>query len=455
MDAGQGKQIHVMDPRGGSGCTASLGRLRVLLTLIVTVIGSVMPHAAERAHASPVDLFGYGARGGAMASAVASSVRGPAAIYYNPASLAFERYPSVAFGYQNASFDLSIDGQAHPARRAPALSLGFGVPLPLGGVLAERISLGLAFVFPQSAVLIADIPRPGDPHFVLVENRAQAVSLQGALGIRLADYLSMGVGFLALAELDGAIAVSPDDSGRLGATVGSELVASFALVCGVLARPTPWLSLALTYRGESAATFSYPIDADLGEDFPLPVPPLEIRGTAQFDPAKVSVDLSVKPLSWLLISAAVAWKRWSTFPNPIVYTAVPDDVPLQPPPAFEDIVLGRFGVEATIDLGKQWLLSPRLGVAFEPSPVPEQQGLHNYLDSDRLQLAFGLGLAWSGLRLDFMAQWHLMASRTSVKDADLLARQGVELEDAMAYPSVEHEGAIMVWGLELGLELGR
>ena len=73
-------------------------------------------------HASAIDLFGYGARGMAMGGAVAASVAGHAAVYYNPARLAFDEQLSFAVGYQRAAISLEAQGEAWPALDAPALT---------------------------------------------------------------------------------------------------------------------------------------------------------------------------------------------------------------------------------------------------------------------------------------------------------------------------------------------
>ncbi len=404
--------------------------------------------APAPALASPVDLFGYGARGAAMAGAVGASARGHAAVYYNPAGLGFDDQRTFALGFQHASFDLTLNGEPRAARTAPAAVVGFGVPLPFGGFLERRLTLGLGFVLPQNSVLIADIARPGDPSFTLLESRAQSVSLQGALGARLTDWLSVGLGFLALSELDGFISVAPNDAGRLGSQVRSQLVASYSLVAGVEVRPSEALGLSLTWRDESRADFVYPMEADLGDDFPLPVPRLDIRGTAQYDPAQAALEVSARPAPWLLLGGGVTWKRWSAFDNPIVYTAVPEGYPPQPEPGFEDTWVARLGGEGTWQVGPV-TLQPRAGLAFEPTPAPEQTGLHNQLDNDRLVTAAGLGVAWKDLRLDLALQWHALSERTSVKDDALVT----DPEANPGYPSVTHDGSVLFFAVELGVRL--
>ncbi len=404
--------------------------------------------SAGAASASTVDLFGYGARGIAMSGAALSSTSGHAAVYYNPAGLALERRPSFALGIQEGYFRLNAKGSRHDARRAPALLLGLAMPLPLRGWIDRRIALGMGLVIPQNSVLIADLHRPGDTDFVVLANRAQTVSIQTALAFRPHDRLSLGIGVLTLAGLKGGVEVAPREGGRLGSSVRDVVIASYSLVVGLQAQPTDWLSLALTWRAESRADFDFPVNADLGDTVPLPVPTLDIRGTAQYDPAQLAIELAVRPRPWLLVAANVATKRWSTFDNPIVYTAVPEDYPAQPVPAFRDIVVWRLGVEGTADIGG-WRLLPRLGFAWEPSPVPEQTGLHNYLDNDRAIVGAGLGVRWRSLRLDVAAQWHLLRGRTDTKDPALVD----DAESNPGFPSIRHGGRVVLWALELGAEL--
>src|SRR5690606_34678964 len=123
--------------------------------------------------------------------------------------------------------------------------------------------------------------------------------------------------------------------------------------------------------------------------FPIPVPLLDVAGVAQYDPRQVALDVA---FIWegTLVGAGATWKNWSAFENPIVYTAVPEDYPEQPEPGFSDTFNVRVGGEHRFDLGTDWWITPRGGFTWEPSPVPEQNGMHNYLDNDRFVFALGL-----------------------------------------------------------------
>lgn len=390
--------------------------MRCLLALALALVAP--------AYASAPDLFGYGARAAGLAGAVVSTARGHAAVYHNPGTLGFEARPTFALGYQRADFALTLDGDDHDARAATATFIGLCLPLPLGSPLERRLTLATAFVIPTNSVLVADIPRPGEPRFAVVENRAQTVSLSGALGVRITDWLGVGVGFIALSELDGAIDVAPNDEGRIGSSARDQLVADYAPLLGLSLR-TAWTDVGVAYRGESRADFGLPITADLGDGFSLPIPTLNIRGVAQYDPEQVGFEASTEVVPGLRVAAGGTWKRWSAFPIPIEYTAVPDDFPEQPDPEFEDRTDWRAGAEYALAVGEV-VVEPRLAWQFAPTPAPDDSP---YVDSDRHLVALGAGVRWSGLRAEVAAQWHRLVERDG------------------------SDGDILGWTLELGAEL--
>ena len=399
------------------------------------------------AHGSALDLFGYGARGAALGGAIATSARGHSAVYYNPAALTLATAPSFSIAFQHASFDLSINGLNHPTQSSPALILGFGIPLPFGGDLANRISLGFGFVLPQGAILLARTAKPSEPSFILLETRAQTLSAQLALGIRVLDKLSIGVGALALATLEGSIDAGPSITGEVSAQVQDSLIAHFAPVVGVLVGPYWDFKFALSWRGESLAKYSIPVTAELGTSVEIPIPPLNIAGTAQYDPHQARAEISYHGLEFISLSLAATYKGWSNFENPIEYPAASETYPAQPEPVFEDTLVLHTGIEAHINW-KSCLWEPRLGYTFEPSPAPQQTDFHNYLSNDRHILGAGLGIGYSDFTLDFAGQVHALTPRTHQKDAALADQEPLN----PGYPSVSHRGYIFLWAAELGVQ---
>lgn len=415
------------------------------IPLIVTSLlaSLLLPITAQ---GSALDLFGYGARGAALGGAIATSARGHSAVYYNPASLTEAASPSFSIGYQHASFDLRINDTAHSTESSPALILGFGVPLPFGGLLEDRISLGFGFVLPQGAILLARTAKPSEPSFVLLETRAQTLSAQLALGIRVLDKVSIGVGALALATLEGSIDAGPSVTGEVSAQVADSLIAHFAPVVGILIGPYLDLKFALTWRGESLAQYSIPVTAELGTSIDIPIPPLDIAGTAQYDPQQGRAEISYHGFKTVSFSLAATYKGWSNYQNPIEYPAVSETYPAQPAPEFTDTLVTHLGVELHLDW-EAWLFEPRLGYTFEPSPAPEQTGFHNYLSNDRHIVGSGLGIRYSDFTLDLAAQVHALTPRSHQKDTEL----GTEEPLNPGYPSISHSGYLFVWAVEMGV----
>ena len=389
-------------------------------------------------HASPADLFGTSTRAAALTGNVISTARPHGAVHHNPAALGLTRHLSFAVGFRNSHFSLHLDQSPYAVSEAPALVLGFGIPIPFGGWMKERLALGVAFVMPTQSILVAKIPAPGVARFALLESRAQVSSIQAALGFKIHDAVSWGIGLTALGILDGGVDVAPTPDGNLGSTVKSELLAAYSFHTGLLIRPSASFALAITYREAVTGSFKYPFDVDLGEGFPLPIPRMEIDGIAQYDPAQFAVETTFKPVEKLSLSLGACFKAWRRYANPMGYTAVPPDTPPQPPPGFTDTLSGSVAFEGHFSIG-HWLLEPRLGFRYEPSPAPLEDAFHAYLDNHRAILGLGLGTRWKMFRLDVAFQWQHLIERTFLRSAE--------------ERSIQHGGDLFFWGIELGADL--
>jgi long-chain fatty acid transport protein len=398
---------------------------------------------SQTADASSQDLFGVGARGAAMGGAVVSSVTGAASLYYNPAGLMVTRENRFTLGYQRADYWLQLNGGDYDVDSADNFLLGISFPLPLGGFMTERLALGIKFVLPIASVLLARLPPPEQPTFVIVEGRPRTVGLHIGMALRLFDWLYFGGGVVALSELEGGLAVSPNDTGTLGTVVRDELVADYAPILGLLVQPHDDVSIGLAFHDVSQAIFTFPITADLGPDFPIDVPLLNVSGIAQYDPLQISADVTISPIEGLSVAAGVSFKAWSAFVNPIENTT--EAVPPQDPPEFEDIVVLRLGAEL-VDEFDEATLAYRLGIFLEPSPVPEQVGNSNFLDSDRIGLSAGFGLVWSGVTADVSFQFQTAGERDHIKD-----EAGVRDPENAGLPNISHSGDILSTAFEIGV----
>ncbi|MBN1944795.1 MAG: hypothetical protein JW797_03925 [Bradymonadales bacterium] len=409
--------------------------------LLVVVLLQVIRPAFTRA--SSQDLFGLGARGLAMGGALVSNVSGYASVYYNPAALGRLGQRQFVLGYQRADYDLTLNDAAFEVTAASNLLIGLSTPIPLGGAMQNRLALGFGFLLPTTSVLLADIPAPEEPYFAVVGNRHRTVGLHVGLALRLADWLHLGGGVVALAELVGGLKVAPNELGLLGSEVRDELVADYSAIVGLLVIPLDWLSLGVSFHDASAARFTFPIETDLGPEFPIEVPLLDVSGTAQYDPLQVSADVTVQPFAGLALAVGFSFKRWSAFGNPLVNTTTA--LPPQDPPDFSDIWVPRLGAEYIRGLGPV-TAAFRIGGFFEPTPVPEQVANHNYLDSDRWALGLGTGLLWRGLKADLGFQLQWMPDRMHVKDVEQIRDP-----ENPGLPRIAHRGSIAVFTLEVGV----
>ena len=109
------------------------------------------------AQASPEDVLGYGPRSSAMGGTGVAFESGFDAAYHNPALLSGARVRTLTLGFQGATFDLRARGEGLPGRvsedPARGVIIGVGVPVPFGGVLRDRVGVGLAFYTPTDILV--------------------------------------------------------------------------------------------------------------------------------------------------------------------------------------------------------------------------------------------------------------------------------------------------------------
>jgi long-chain fatty acid transport protein len=361
---------------------------------------------AGRAHGSPQEVVGFGYRSIGMGTTGAAVGRGVDAVYQNPALLPLSRKLALEVGTMGAVFDLHAEGAGALPPYSPlrANTIGGLLPLPFGGVLKDRITIGLGFLTPFDLVVRGRILYPEKPQF-LIADRVQSVAVQAAVGVDIGWGLKLGGGFAALAALDGSVAVQTDASGRLGTVVEDTLVASYAPIVGASYDIGDRWRIGLAFRGELVGKFNVVIRAEnLGQ---LEIPPLNISGTPQYDPWQIAVEAAhVK--APLRIALGVTYKHWSAYPGPLAATVRCEDAPdpetfcvalVPADPGYSPIASPRVGMEYQLGLGSGVELSLRAGYAFEPSPAPEQTGKPSYFDNHRSIGSLGYGLDLGGIVL--------------------------------------------------------
>ncbi len=430
---------------------AAAVRFRFAALAITLAVSCVV----SRAQASPADLFGFGPRSQAMGGGGAAVGRGFEATFENPALLSYSRHRELSLGIQAARFSLSATGPNAPGNvpEEPlnGTYIGAVLPLPFGGILKNRLVLGLGAFTPSSLIARARLLYPERPQFPLLADRAQSLDFNMALGADIGHGIRVGVGARALAELVGTVVVRTDASGHVGTAVDDQLVATYAPVVGASYEHEKWMA-GLTWRGELNADFDVTVQVhDLGQ---LVVPELHIAGVAQYDPMQLQAEVARRIGPWTL-AGGLTWKHWSAFPGwarPTVECpkSRPDCKALKVTPVdFHDTVVPRLGAEYSIQLSPAAVSHVRGGYFFEMSPVPEQTRESNYWDNDRHVITLGYGVELSDplppISFDLFYQLHLLAPRSHHKDGSVDPSN-------VGYPDVRTSGTVQDFGLIAGVK---
>jgi long-chain fatty acid transport protein len=423
--------------------------------LCVTAAILSIPNAAQ---AGLQDLFGFGARGPALSGNAVAFAGGFESVYYNPAGLTVGAGQSFNLGFQAGFFDLTIhsprsDELASLEEIEPVsgLNLGFDVRIPLKGVLKNKIALGVGFYVPTKVLFSARIPKPFEPQLWVAGANARSVSFQAGLGVVASDWLRLGLGVRVLAGLDGKIDVAPGQLGNLSSEVEDEMVAVYGAVVGAMIQAADNWSIGLVWRDELGSPYKIPVTADLGEQLQLPIPPILIAGRANFDPMQAAVAVGWQASSQLRLEVGLLWKFWRRFPLPIQNGTAA--IPAQDDPDFQDTFIPRAGIEREFNLGSS-TLAVRGGYAFESTPVPKQDGDHNFLDGDRHIVSVGCG--WTvdlgegaQLELNVYAQLHIMQKRSTAKENNA-ANISISTNN-QGFPWIGSEGHLFSSGFSMGM----
>lgn len=398
----------------------------------------------RRAAASPQEVVGFGYRSIAMGRTGAAFGGGVDAVYGNPALLSLSHDLELEIGIMGASFDLhALGAGALPSYPSLAAStIGGILPLPFGGVLKDRVTIGLGFVTPFDLVVRGRILYPDKPQFLLAD-RVQSVAVQAALGLDIGYGVRIGGGFAALAALDGSVVVATDASGRIGTVVEDTLVASYAPIVGASYDISDAYRLGLAFRGELVGRFNVVIEAEnLGT---IKIPPLNISGLAQYDPWMFQLEIARVKGPWQM-ALSLSYKHWAAYPGPAEATVRCEDTdpfepdcgaPTVPDAGYHPIVTPSLGVDRAIELAPVAKLHVRGGYTFEPSPAPEQKGRSSYFDNHRSVFSVGWGIdlehRWAPLSFDGYVQVQWLHDRDHEKSVS---------EGATAEATIETRGLV-------------
>ena len=419
-------------------------------TLITLATIATIPAGA---HGQAMDTFGMGSRSTAMGGAVSADVADFSANFYNPAGLARGDELRIALGYMGVhsqmyvnDIDSSIDG-------VRGVVAGFVVPGRFGDV---GFAFGLGVHLGDNRVSRSrTLPRT-TPRWEFYDNRPHRTFLAAHLALRPVDWLLIGggIGFQAIStttlELRGTLDIpSPAGASQLEQNLIGDLKTLRYPQLGVQVVPNDDISFGLAYRGEYRLSNVLAAEGLAGVTGVAEVPPdlfvlIHTESVNSFSPQQLSFGASVRVLDWLKINAELTWVDWSDYetsigssdvvltldvpPELMDFIEVPDEIASTRGLTNEELGMSdrwvpRIGIEARAAETDALALDVRAGYFFESSPMPEQSGPYNLIDTDRHAMSLGAGLVLTDLEptvsgflsIDLHLQYSILPERLMEK----------------------------------------
>jgi hypothetical protein len=370
--------------------------------------------ASVPAHANPIEVFGLTSRRAGQASVGIAAADDASALYYDPAGLVASRGGELLFGTLGAYSHLSINGDRAPLADPYGFQLALRAPLPLGGPLADRVTVGFALhLLPRKVARIV-APAPDQAFYPYYGDRLSRIVVLPGAAVRLGHGISIGGAVNVLASLTGSIYAAEGATRAIDARVDERIPTIARAIAGVHWQLSPTLRVGAVYRQRFEIPFSTSAQTVVaGEPIDL-----DLRASGQFTPHQLGAGVTWSSAAFAA-SLDLGYAMWSDYPGPYVDVAsrlpLIGPVPAQTPDVpFTDTVSVRAGLESISDRGFVF----RGGYAFESSPVPrDQTGVTNLLDGTKHTVAFGSGYVWKQLRVDAHIGIQLVATRRATKTA--------------------------------------
>jgi long-subunit fatty acid transport protein len=387
--------------------------LRALcVCLYVGCVACVVGATPDVAQAGLFDFFGLSGRDVGMAGASAAIVDDHTAAFLNPAALTQRKVVQLGASFLAVAPSLSTSQPPTEDDRLMArdpqtqAGVSVGAVFPFGGKVDNRVALGVVIYIPTQDVLGIDTLDPQTPRWYRYHAALDRLYVSAALAVEPFPNWSIGIGFQALAGLDGAVNVDLDiiNDQITRRDLQVSLVNKAALIAGLHgAIPDLGLRLGASYRGPLDLSYDIPLRFDLGADAYLD---LLVRGTDLYTPHTITVGAAFDlPNAPLLLTLDARLALWSLAPDPSMHVTILGggdllsalgldsvlafDTGRVAPPGFRDAYSVHLGAEYK---ALPWLLL-RGGYAWRQSAVAPQTGTTSYLDSDAHQAALGVGFS--------------------------------------------------------------
>jgi len=302
-------------------------------------------------------------------------------------------------------------------------------------LLGNDLSFGVLVYITQAKNLISERFRPeSEPISFLFEEQTLTDIILAGLAYRVNKLMSVGAGVSI--NSDANVRAETDVLGNpFYIRSEGELPLNFSPHLGMLFT-TERYRIGISYRGEKSDHISSTISDKLSG---------EVKEEAIIinSPAQTTLGGSIFAMDNLLLSLDVSFVDWSNYTPPWANVTGEKITSLIAGKAnLKDTIMPKFGIEYTLLDNSMGI---RGGYIFRQSPVPDQTGKSNLIDSDSHIFSIGTGYAFTikgvkkAIEVDWHFQYQLMTSRKTVK---------YEKENP-AYPGFTSKGNIYNTGITI------
>jgi long-subunit fatty acid transport protein len=321
--------------------------------------------------------------------------------------LAFAKHIHFGFGADAIwnRFDIQrVAGESQFPSQLPADNYlaHIGISTPFGGVLKDKLALGIAMHVPLGGPTRLDAHDYRQPQLPLYDTLGDRLALVASLAYRPWPWLSFGAGAQVLTALTGSadIALSVLDHRITKKSMEVELATKAYAILGLTLQPRDDWRVSMVYRQSSQVSYSIPLAVNMVDVGNLT---FRIAGIGLWLPDTIVLGAAHKMGAWNL-TGGVAWLRFSAMPAlaPDVAVVI-DDAALKQGNATPDKIINvrnmpvAMGAKDVLEprFGAEWqvleFLVLRGGVQYRPTPLPRADGAANYLDAAATTFALGAG----------------------------------------------------------------
>jgi len=370
--------------------------------------------AATPAYPSGFQVMTQDARATGMGLAFTAVADNPAAIFYNPAGLAWQKHFGVSFG---GSLATRTNGDFAGADPYPGVgdseslqhSSYFLPTLYVVAPLTTDINFGLGIFAPYGLGYRWANPDTFSGRFISQYSYIQSSDINPVISFQATPSLALAVGAdyrLSKVQLERNLELFPNSNVDIAhVKLNSDLTSNhgWGWNAGIMIRPTPQFSLGAAYRSSikvdysGDATFTQiltgnpSIDAAVAATLP---PGTQPANTSIDFPSSLNIGMAVMVTGGYTMTIEADWTEWSkfhslniTFPNlPAPNTCQPVGSEVCRVTNWSDSWAYRIGFEKKFST---WVI--RSGYYYDNTPQPVEDAGPLLSDSDREGYSIGVG----------------------------------------------------------------